>query len=110
MPLVGTKTVPQIGVQTMKTASKKSNQTPAKKPLTIKGVGKGKQMWSTPKNLKLPCSGDAKENMALLSQVYVARQDGMSFNDLEIKFGLRRANGMTSYRLVKQYEKLSKQK
>jgi hypothetical protein len=39
----------------------------------------------------------------LIRNVCLARQQGMSFNNIEKKFGLRRANGMTAYRIVKKH-------
>ena len=40
---------------------------------------------------------------AVIRKICKARSDGMSFNDIEKEFRLRRANGMTAYRIVAKH-------
>lgn len=51
-----------------------------------------------------------KDNFEMLSRVYDARKAGLSFSQIEQKFGLRDANGMTAYRMIKRAAKMARSK
>ncbi len=53
---------------------------------------------------------ELKDDFSKIHLIYEAREAGMSFSQIEAKFGLRDANGMTAYRLVQRAKKLKRSK
>ena len=65
---------------------------------------------SKKQNASLKTAADLQDSMDMLGKVWMLREAGLSFSAIEDELNLRRANGMTAYRMIQRCKKVKRSK